>query len=295
MDKNLSARIFNRVERGLAYLVLLVGLVVVIFPFIWMVSTSITPAADVFAWPPRLIPQDIRWSNYLEAATVIPLQRYFVNSIIVSVTTVVLAIVLNSMAAYALARLEFPGRNLIFLFILGTIMIPPQVTMIPLFLMFKNFPLMGGNDLLGRGGTGLIDTYQSLILPGLASTFGVYLLREAFRAIPSELIDAARVDGASEFRIFWQVALPLVKPSLAAMSLLIFTFSWNEFLWPLIMTNTPAMRTIQLGLSAFKGQYFTEWHLLMAATVLSTIPVMVVYLIGQRYFVQGVATTGLKG
>lgn len=295
MDKNLSARIFNRVERGLAYLVLLVGLVVVIFPFIWMVSTSITPAADVFAWPPRLIPQDIRWSNYLEAATVIPLQRYFVNSIIVSVTTVVLAIVLNSMAAYALARLEFPGRNLIFLFILGTIMIPPQVTMIPLFLMFKNFPLMGGNDLLGRGGTGLIDTYQSLILPGLASTFGVYLLREAFRAIPSELIDAARVDGASEFRIFWQVALPLVKPSLAAMGLLIFTFSWNEFLWPLIMTNTPAMRTIQLGLSAFKGQYFTEWHLLMAATVLSTIPVMVVYLIGQRYFVQGVATTGLKG
>jgi multiple sugar transport system permease protein len=294
-QKNRFAKVSNIIQTTATYFLLILGVLITVFPFLWMLSTSLSPAKDVFAWPPKLLPSPIMWSNYADALKATNLLRFFLNSSIVSFTTVAIALILNSMAAYALARLEFPGRNLIFLFILGTIMIPAQVTMIPLFIMFKNFPLVGGNNLLGQGGKGLIDTYTSLILPGLASTFGVYLLREAFRMLPSELIDAARVDGASEFRIYWQIAMPLVNPSLATMALLNFTWVYNEFLWPLIMTSDANMRTIQLGLSAYKGQYFTDWHLLMAATVLSTIPVLLVYLVGQRYFIQGVVTTGLKG
>lgn len=280
---------------GIIYLSLIIGAGLILIPFLWMLSTSVTPALDVFSWPPKLIPSQLKFSNYVEAVKVTDFFRYFLNSLFVTSTTTIIAVFINSLAGYSLAKLRFPGRKIIFLFILGTIMIPPQVTMIPVFIMFRNFPLLGGNNILGQGGTGLIDTYAALILPGLASTFGVYLMREFFKSIPSELIDAARVDGASEFRIYWNVVLPLAKPALATVTLYTFTFVWNEFLWPLILTSSADMRTVQLGLSAYKGQYFTDWHLLMAATTISSLPVLLVYFIGQKQFIKGIAMTGIKG
>ncbi len=280
---------------ALKYLILIVGLVIVVAPFVWMISTSLTPAAEVFSWPPKLIPDRLAFENYIEAITTIDMPRYFLNSVIVTVSATLVSLVLNSLGGYALAKLHFPGRKLMFIIILGTIMIPPQVTMIPLFIMLRHFPLAGGNNLIGAGGTGLIDTYAALVLPNLASTFGVYMMREFFRMLPSELIDAARVDGANEFTIFWKIFLPLATPALVTTGLFNFTFVWNDFLWPLIMTSSPEMRTLQLGLSAFKGQYFTDWHLMMAATVLTSLPILIIYLIFQRYFVKGVAMSGLKG
>jgi multiple sugar transport system permease protein len=174
-------------------------------------------------------------------------------------------------------------------------MIPIQVTMIPVFIIFRRFPFAGGNDLLGMGGSGLIDTYWALILPGMATAFGTYLMREFFLMLPGDLMDAARIDGGSEFRIFRKVYLPLAKPALATIGMFTFTETWNAFIWPLILTNSPEMRTLQLGLSAYRGQYFTEWHLLMAATVLTCLPVFIVFLIGQKQFIKGVAMSGLKG
>jgi multiple sugar transport system permease protein len=282
-------------QRVLVYLFLTVGVLLVIGPFLWMISTSLTSAMEVFAWPPRLIPSQLRFSNYVEAVTAVDIPRYFLNSLVVTVISTISVLILDSLAGYALAKMRFPGRNALFLFILGTIMIPVQVTMIPLFIMFKRAPLLGGNDILGAGGTGMIDTYAALILPWAATTFGIYLMREFFRMLPSELLDAARVDGCSELKIFWRIYLPLAKPALAAVGLFNFTFVWNDFIWPLILTSTPKMRTLQLGLSSYKSQYFTDWHLLMAATTLTCIPIFVVYLIGQRHFIKGVAMSGLKG
>lgn len=281
--------------RTLLYVVLTVGALLVLGPFIWMVSTSLTPGAEVFAWPPKLIPSELRYENYIEALIEFNFLIYFWNSLIVAVVATVSVLLFDSLAGYAFAKLRFRGRGPLFVLILGTIMIPMQITMIPLFIVFRHVPFMGGNDWLGAGGTGLIDTYGGLILPWMATTFGTYLMREFFRMMPSDLIDAARIDGLSEFQIYWRIYLPLAKPALATVGVLTFTEVWNTFLWPLIVTSSPGMRTVQVGLSAMKGQYFVEWHLLMAATVMTCLPVLIVYLFGQRYFVEGIALTGIKG
>lgn len=281
--------------RAVLHLTLATCALLVAGPFLWMISVSLTPAADVFAWPPRLLPRPLRFENYAEALVRLQFARYLVNSLVVAGAATASVLVLDSLAGYAFARLRFPGRNMLFLFILGTVMIPVQVTMIPIFIMFRGAPLLGGNDLLGAGGTGLIDTYPALVIPWMATTFGTYLMREFFSMLPGELTDAARLDGCGELQIFARVYLPLAKPALATVGILTFTEVWNSFLWPLLMTTSPGMRTLQLALSAFKGQYFTEWHLLMAATVITCLPVFVVYLLGQRHFVQGIALTGFKG
>lgn len=281
--------------RILLYVVLSAGALIVIAPFIWMVSTSLAPGAEVFNWPPRLIPSDIVFANYTEALFDYEFEIYFWNSLVVAIVATVSVLLFDSLAGYAFAKLRFRGSGPLFALILGTVMIPMQITMIPLFIIFRHIPFAGGNDWMGAGGNGFIDTYAGLIVPWLATTFGTYLMREFFRMLPSELIDAARIDGLSEFQIFWRVYLPLAKPALAAVGVLTFTEVWNTFLWPLIVVSDTEMWTVQLGLSGMKGQYFTEWHLLMAATVISCLPVFVVYLLGQRYFVQGIALSGLKG
>jgi multiple sugar transport system permease protein len=292
LNLNRLQRVLGRV---LIYAILIIGAILVVGPFVWMLSTALTPAMEVFSWPPRLIPDTVMWENFVQASNEIRFPRLLVNSLIVSIIATVSAVFLSSLAGYALAKLRFPGRTILFLFFLGTVMIPAQITMIPLFIMFRAFPLAGGNDILGNGGTGLLNSYSALIMPHLASTFGIYLMREFFRMLPSDLIDAARVDGASEFKIFRRIMLPLAKPALSAVAIFNFTFVWNDFLWPLIMTTDPAMRTVQLGLSAFKGQYFTDWHLLMAATLLASLPVLILYLVAQRHFIRGVAMSGMKG
>lgn len=277
------------------YLIILIGMGVTLFPFIWLISTSITPANEIFAWPPMLIPSKVMLSNYVEAINRIDFLRYLKNSLIVATSTTIIGLIFNTLAGYSLAKLSFPGRNIIFGIILATLMIPPQVTVIPLFKMFRGFPLVGGNDIFGVGGSGLLNTYFALILPGMASTFGVYMMREFFRMLPDELMDAARIDGATEFGILTKIYLPLAKPALVAVGIFTFTYAWNDFFWPLIMTSTPDMYTLQLGLSFLKSQYFTEWHLMMALTVLVILPVLIIYAIFQKNFIQGMAMSGIKG
>lgn len=277
------------------YLIILIGMGVTLFPFIWLISTSITPANEIFAWPPKLIPSKVMLSNYVEAINRIDFLRYLKNSLIVATSTTIIGLIFNTLAGYSLAKLSFPGRNIIFGIILATLMIPPQVTVIPLFKMFRGFPLVGGNDIFGVGGSGLLNTYFALILPGMASTFGVYMMREFFRMLPDELMDAARIDGATEFGILTKIYLPLAKPALVAVGIFTFTYAWNDFFWPLIMTSTPDMYTLQLGLSFLKSQYFTEWHLMMALTVLVILPVLIIYAIFQKNFIQGMAMSGIKG
>jgi len=279
----------------LTYLILIIGVVIVLVPFIIMFSTAITPDDEVFSWPPRVMPSVIRLDNFSRAIRAIDFWLYMKNSMIVTVTTTFISFFFNSAAGYALAKLRFPFKKLFFLFILGTMMIPTQVTMIPIFIIFRNFPLVGGNNILGVGGIGLIDSFIALMLPNMATTVGIYLLREFFRTLPDELLDAARVDGSSEYRTFFNICLPLSVPGLVASSVFNFTNTWNDFLWPLIMTYSPAKRTIQLGMSQFQGQYFTEWNLMMAATILASMPIIVLYSIFQKRFVEGLATTGIKG
>jgi multiple sugar transport system permease protein len=284
-----------RAARLVLHAVLVAGALAITAPFVWMLSVSLSPPADVFAWPPHLVPRELRWQNYVEALGRLTFGRYLLNSVIVAGAATLSVLVLDSLAGYAFARLRFPGRQALFVFILGTVMIPVQVTMIPIFIMFRSVPLLGGNDAWGAGGTGLIDSYPALVLPWMATTFGTYLMREFFSMLPGDLVDAARIDGCGEIGIFARVYLPLARPALATVGILSFTEVWNNFLWPLIMTTSPSMRTLQLGLSVYKGQYFTDWHLLMAATVVTCLPVFLVYLVGQRYFVQGIALTGFKG
>lgn len=291
-SKNKKKKLISNI---INHMVLLIGLGFTLFPFIWLLSTSLTPANEIFSWPPKLIPSEIMLNNYVDSIPRINFFNCLKNSLIVSISTTIIGLIFNTSAGYSLAKLKFPGRDIIFFVILATLMIPPQVTVIPLFKMFRGFPLLGGNDITGHGGSGIINTYFSLILPGMASTFGVFMMREFFRMLPDELLDAARIDGANEFAIFTRIYLPLAKPALVAVGIFTFTYSWNDFFWPLIMTSTPDMYTLQLGLSFLKTQYFTEWHLLMALTVMSMVPILLFYTIFQRNFIQGMAMSGIKG
>lgn len=285
----------RRLGRMMLYLVLITTAMTVVSPFVYMLSTSLTPAAEVFSWPPKLIPSRFEWSNYREALVQLDFGRYFINSLIVTVASTISAVVLDALAGYAFGKMRFPGRDFLFFLVLISIMIPIQITMVPTFIMFRHFPLVGGNNLFGAGGTGLVNTYTGLILPGMATTFGTYLIREHFRALPWDLLDAARIDGLSEFKIFSKIFLPLAKPALAAAGIFSFTETWNSFVWPLILVTEPEMRTLQLGLSLFRGQYFTDWHLMMAAVVVTALPNFVIFILGQRLFVKGMAVSGLKG
>jgi multiple sugar transport system permease protein len=268
---------------------------VIVFPFLWMLVTSLTPVREVFAWPPHLVPSQLRWSNYAEAIERYDFWRCFANSLVVAVLATASIIVFDSLAGYAFAQLPFRGAEAIYGGVLVTVMIPMQITMIPLFVMFKHVPLVGGNDMLGAGGHGLVDSYAGMIVPWMASTFGTMLMREYFRMLPRELIDAARLDGLNEFQIFLTIYFPLARPAVASVALLTFTEVWNTLLWPLIITSSEKMRTVQVEMASIKDQYFTDWHLLMALTALSCVPVLIVYFLGQKHFTRGIAFSGIKG
>jgi multiple sugar transport system permease protein len=222
----------------------------------------------------------IIWQNYVKAWKAVPFPRFFLNSIIVSVSVTFGQVFTSSLAAYAFARLNFKGRDTLFLAYLGTMMIPGSVTMIPVFIIIK---------LLNW-----IDTYQALILPGMFSAYGTFLLRQFFLTIPADLEESAVIDGASKFRIYTQIILPLSKPALATLATFTFMGTWNDFMWPLIVTNKMEMKTLPVGLASFQGLYTTSWTLLMAAAVIVLVPILIVYVYNQRFFVRGIALTGLK-
>lgn len=276
------------------YVVLFVGAVLFVAPFVWMVTSSLQDIASMFQWPPHWIPRNPTFRNYVNFFKYESIGRYFFNSAYVAIAVTGLQLFFNSLAAYTFAKRQFPGRDAIFLMLLGTMMIPGQVTLIPTYLILRRIPLFGGNNLLGQGGHGWLDSYWGLIVPGAVSTFGIFLLRQYMKSIPDELIDAARIDGASEFRIYWQIVVPLARPALAALGIFTFTYVWDDFYWPLIIISSQEMRTLPLGLALFVVKNRTVWDLLMAGSVVATLPVLLVFLFFQRHFIRGIALTGLK-
>jgi len=281
-----QARLGSRQQRKKAkhlglHLLLITGSVVMLVPFAWMLSTSLKEPGDVFIYPPQWIPQPVQWENYQETVTVMPFGRFYLNSAIQAVSVTALQLLTASLAAYAFARLRFRGRDLLFMLYLATMMIPFPVTMIPNFVIMRYL--------------NWIDTFRALILPPAFSAFSTFLLRQYFMSIPVEMDDAARVDGASSFRIWWQIILPLSGPALATLAIFTFLGQWNSFLWPLIVTNSEKMRTLPVGLATFQGQYSVQWHLLMAGSVIAVLPILVIYIAGQRWFVRGITLTGMGG
>lgn len=270
-------------SRVLAYLILILGALSMLVPFGWMVATSLMSTEQIYSFPPKLMPEPALWSNYPEAMKAIPLVRFFWNSLLVASLTTIGQMVTASMAGYAFARLKFPFRNGLFLLFLATMMIPPQVNVVPLFILMSKL--------------GWIDTYYALIVPGLFGAFGIFLLRQWFLGFPTELEQAARLDGCNPLQIYWHIALPTALPALATLGIFTFIATWNSFLWPLIVTNSEMMRTLPVGLAAFKGAFreTTEWGQLMAAGVISVIPALGVFLVGQKYFIQGLMAGSLKG
>jgi multiple sugar transport system permease protein len=250
-------------------------------PFLWMLGTSLKAPAEIFQFPPQLIPDAPQWQNYPEVTKVLPFGRYFLNSFLVAISVTLLQLVVCSLAAYAFARLRFPGRELIFLAFLGALMVPSQVTLIPRFLLMREL--------------GWFNTYQALILPFVFSSFGTFLLRQYFLSLPRELEEAARIDGASYFQNYWLVAMPLARPALAALAIFTFIDQWNAFLWPLIVTTRPEMNTLTVGLNTLRGQYNTAWNLLMAGSVIAIVPILLVFALGNRYFIKGITTSGFGG
>lgn len=285
-------------KTALFYIVLTLGAAVMIIPFLWMILTSLKPESEIFAKTITLgtiLPSKWLWSNYVRAMQSAPFGRYFLNTLVIAVGGTALTLAISSMAAYAFARLRFPGSKALFWTLLGTMMIPAQVTMIPSFVILRHIPLFGGNDLLGQGGHGWLNNYLGLIVPGAAGAFGIFMLRQFFQGLPSDLEDAGRIDGATEATIFWRIIMPLSKPALAALGTFGFTARWNDFIGPLLIMSDDSMKTLQTGLQVFQSQYAAQWDLLMAGTVVVTIPVILVFLVGQRYFVSGIALSGVKG
>jgi multiple sugar transport system permease protein len=269
------------VGRILIHLLLALGALIMAAPFFWMLLTSLKDTSQAFSDPPTWIPNPFVWSNFPDSLNALPFGLAYFNSTYIAVTVVFCQLLTCSMAGYAFARIKFPGRDIIFILFLATLMIPFQLTIIPVFLTMKEL--------------GWLDTHLSLIVPpSLFSAFGVFLMRQFIMSIPIELEEAAIVDGANRWTIYWNILLPLLKAPLAALGIFSFLGMWNDFFRPLIMLNSPNNFTVPLMLNQFRGQYATEWTMVMAGSVIAVIPVLVVYIIFQRQIIQGIATTGLK-
>ncbi len=261
---------------------------ILIFPFFWLLITSLETPSEALHFPPVLIPHTLRFANYPDALSTAPFGRFFVNSAVVAVLTVLLNVVLCSLAGYAFARFRFLGRTALFAVIMATLMVPFQVTMIPQFIITK---WLGVHVLAAVG----INHIGALILPNAATAFGIFFLRQFFRTLPLEYEESARVDGASRLTVLIKIVLPLATPALATLAALTFLDSWNNFLWPLIAITSTNQMTLPLGLATFQGAHATEWTLLMAANVMSLVPMLAIFFLAQRYFIRSVAATGLAG
>ena len=284
----------RRATRLTLIVALTIGSLIMITPFVWMIFTSLKSPAELALDPPTFFPHHWQWSNYPDAMKAAPFLTYFRNSFFIAFSHTAITLALGSMAGYALARLPFRGRELVFMGFLTMLMIPTYTKIVPQFLLVKFMPLFGGNDLLGQGGSGWLDTWWALIIPGGLTTSAVFLFRQFYLSLPKELEEAARLDGLNEFRIYAQIYTPLMKPALATVGLLTFQESWNNFLWPLLVTTSDNLRVIQVGLAVFRQLEVTSWNYLMAGTALATVPMVVLFLFAQRYFVQGFANAGIK-
>jgi multiple sugar transport system permease protein len=268
------------IKHCILHIVLAAGAIVMIFPFIWGISTSLKDMREVLASPFSLIPKDITFINYRNVVHSIPIVRFFINSLIVSVTITVSQLFTCSLSAYAFSRLRFPFREGLFYILLGTMMIPQQVIMIPVYIILNTFRL--------------IDTYAAMILPFVSSAFGTFLLRQFFLTIPKELEEAATLDGCGHLGFLFRIMIPLSRPILATLAIFTFMWSWNNYLWPLIVTNRIEIRTLQYGLAMFKEEGGLNWGQLMAGTTIATVPILVMFLTMQKQFISGITLTGLR-
>jgi multiple sugar transport system permease protein len=270
-------------RRSFQYLVMGAISVISVIPLVWMVSTSLKEQGQVFAYPPIWIPDPVMWSNYAEALDRAPLLRWLMNTSIITFLAIVGNVLTSSMVAYGFARLRFPGRNFLFMLLLSTMMLPQIVTLIPRFILFKSL--------------GWLDTFLPLVVPSFfgGGPFNIFLVRQFYMTIPTELDDAARIDGASNWAIWWLILLPLSKPVLIAIGIFSFVYHWNDFLHPLIFLFSEDMKTLALGLRAFIDPLDASWQISMAASMFLLVPVIIIFFLGQRYFIEGVTVTGLKG
>jgi multiple sugar transport system permease protein len=253
-----------------------------LLPFFWMITASFKSLNEVIQIPPQWLPRQWDFRNYAEVFRQQPLfGRYFLNSVIVAAVTVASVLITSSLAGYAFAKYNFRGKNVLFVFVLSTMMIPFQIRMVPLFVMVSGWKLL--------------DTYPGLILPGLVDAFGIFLMRQFIASIPTDLIDAARIDGASEPGIFLRIILPLIQPALSALAIFTLIGNWESFLWPLLITNSDELRTLPIGLALFSGRYLQRFDLQMAAATIAVLPMVLAFFVLQRRFVEGFTLTGLKG
>jgi multiple sugar transport system permease protein len=269
-------------ERGVISRAPLIALLAIfaVLPFLWMLSTSLMEELEVFRYPPPLAPARPHWENYPAALTTLPFGRFFANSAILALATVAGQVITGALAGYAFARYTFAGRGPLFAAYLATLMIPAIVLLIPRFLLID--------------AVGAVDTFAGLVSTELVAVWGIFLMRQFFLTIPRDMEDAARVDGAGEWTIFWRVALPLARPALATLALFAFIDAWKSFLWPLIITRSMERRVVEVGIASFHGLYYANWPYQMAAAVTALVPVLIVFLLSQRYFIRGIQLTGLR-
>ncbi len=281
-ERGRARRVAEPGIRKVVYSVLLaVVCLLVLVPFVWMISSSLKHDNQVFTVPTQWVPREFVWSNYVDIWTQIPMLTYLRNSAFLAIAISFLQVLTGSFAAYGFAKLRFPGRDWLFLAYLATIAVPWQAYMIPQYLIMENL--------------GLVDTHLSIILLQAFGAFGVFLMRQYYQSIPDELIEAARIDGLSEYRIWWRIMLPLSRPAIASLGLLTFVATWNDYMGPFIYLTSNELWTVQLGLRSFVGQYDAAYAMIMTGSVISILPVVLVFLLGQRQFIQGTATSGLKG
>jgi len=276
-----SRRTRDALGRLMIHAILIAGAIALMVPLAWMFSTSLKGQASVFVIPPEWIPNPIHWQNYVDVFRVVPFGRFIYNTAVITLLSVVGKVISCSLVAFAFARLRWPGRNLVFVIMLATLMLPHQVTLIPQFVLYRQLKW--------------IDTILPLVLPHwFGGPFLTFLLRQYFMTIPVELDDAARIDGASIFGIYWRIILPLARPALAAVAIFTFNSTWNDFLEPLIYLHSREKYTIALGLRSFQDQYYTSWNLLMAASLIAMVPVLAIFFLAQKYFIQGIVFTGVE-
>lgn len=271
----------KRIVNTLLYAILTIGALTMLLPFFWMISTSFKTAGQAVAMPPVWIPKDLQISNYEKALSMAPFGKYFLNSVLVTAISTTGELITTILAAFAFSRLEFYGKNVLFMLLISTMMVPGELLTIPNFVTLSKWQL--------------INTYPSLFLPFLANVFSIYILKEAFEAIPDEIYYAAKVDGSSDWRYLWTVMVPMAKSSIVSIAILGIVGSWNSFMWPLIVTTEQSMRTLPVGLQAFTTEAGTQFELLMAASTIVVIPMIIVYLLLQKNIIEGLASGGSKG
>lgn len=272
-------RRFNK--KIIIHILLIIGVILIVMPFIWMILTSLKTLGESTQIPPKIFPAKPHWENYSKAAKTLPYGKFYFNTIVYTLVTTLGQLVFCSMAGYAFARIDFPGRNIIFVIILSVLMVPGQIFIIPQFMIIKKL--------------GLLNTISALIIPGLFSAFGTFLMRQFFITLPKELEEAAILDGCNQFQIFWKIMLPLVKPGLIALAISTCLYCWNSLMWPLIVNTSIDKMTLSAGLASLQGQHASNYPVMMAGTVLAIWPMIVAFMFFQKQFVEGIASTGSKG